>query len=81
MPRFFQVSKSALRMLRVHARILPGGCCAVLDESSPIGTFLLNFPANHIPGLEEQPWGATLSGKRRLQRRSFNTASPARRNA
>jgi len=36
---------------------------AVLDESSLIGTFLLNVPANHFPCLEGQLWGATLWGR------------------
>jgi hypothetical protein len=63
MLRFFKECRPELRMLRIHARILPGGCCAVLHESSLIGTFLLNFPANQFPGLEGQLWGATLWGR------------------
>src|SRR5260370_31556838 len=63
MLRFFEGCWTELRMLRIHARILPGGWCAVLDESSLIGTFLLNFPANHFPRLEGQLWGATLWGR------------------
>ena len=79
MLRSFEGCRPELRMPRIHARILSGGCCAVLDESSLIGTFLLNFPATHFPGLEGQLWGSNPLGK--LQRRPFNTGSPARRNA
>jgi hypothetical protein len=63
MLRFFTGCRPELRMLRIHARILAGECCAVLDESSLIGTFLLNSPANHFPGLEGPLWGATLCGR------------------
>jgi len=42
MPLFWEGRISKLGIFRDHARILHGGCSAVLNEAAAIRTFLLN---------------------------------------
>ena len=79
MLRFFEGCRPELGMLRNHARILPGGCCAVLHESSAIGTFLLNSSGKKKPFSRPggTTVGATLFGEEAVYRDGqTNTASP-----
>src|SRR6266404_414685 len=86
MPLFWEGRISKLGILRDHARILHGGCSAVLNEAVAIRTFLLNswrssfwlWMDYYLLGLARNsiwnPWGLSIGPQARLSSRGFEVS-------